>query len=58
MSKRLKCLRCGHKWMPRVDGQPVACPQCKSYKWNELAEPKLVEAPSEAAAVVAESQEK
>lgn len=31
---QLTCKRCGHKWLP-MDGPPVVCPRCKSYKWNE-----------------------
>ena len=29
----LKCNRCGHDWIPRVN--PIQCPKCKSYYWNE-----------------------
>lgn len=28
-----KCLRCGHKWIPRTDN-PGRCPRCKSARWN------------------------
>ena len=31
--KTLHCNRCGHEWIPRVN--PVTCPKCKSYYWNE-----------------------
>lgn len=30
--KKNKCLRCGHKWIPR--GNTLACPKCKRYDWN------------------------
>jgi DNA-directed RNA polymerase subunit RPC12/RpoP len=32
-----KCLRCGHKWVPRVilDREPTICPNCKSPYWNK-----------------------
>ena len=32
------CLRCGHKWQPRVTGkEPKVCPnpKCHSAYWNE-----------------------
>lgn len=32
---RLKCHRCGHKWIPRSDEPPVACPACKSPYWRK-----------------------
>ena len=28
------CLRCGHKWVQRVEHDPVSCPRCKSPYWN------------------------
>lgn len=28
------CQKCGYVWTPRTK-EPVACPACKSYKWNE-----------------------
>ena len=31
---RLKCVRCGYEWSPLV-ADPVACPRCKSYNWQE-----------------------
>ena len=39
-----KCLRCGHRWIPRVEldqleGEikelPTICPKCKSAYWRE-----------------------
>lgn len=30
----LKCLRCGHEWIPRKPKVHV-CPACHSYKWND-----------------------
>ena len=36
---KLKCFRCGHKWMPSegVDPDSVkTCPSCRSKKWNKL----------------------
>jgi hypothetical protein len=45
--KQLKCLRCGHKWMPRTDDVRT-CPTCKSPYWDKprgnpvQAEPKPV----------------
>jgi len=29
----LKCVRCGHKWIPRKD-KIAACPKCRSPYWN------------------------
>jgi len=36
---KLKCFRCGYKWVPSegVDPEAVStCPSCRSKKWNEL----------------------
>ena len=30
------CQRCNHKWIPRKEGKPVACPKCHSPYWNKL----------------------
>jgi DNA-directed RNA polymerase subunit RPC12/RpoP len=33
-----QCLRCGHKWVPRVltgEEEPTICPRCKSPYWNK-----------------------
>lgn len=33
-----QCLRCGHKWVPRVlrgNELPTICPKCKSPYWNK-----------------------
>lgn len=27
------CLRCNHKWIPRVP-EPIQCPNCGSAYWN------------------------
>jgi predicted Zn-ribbon and HTH transcriptional regulator len=32
---RWTCQRCGHKWLPRKQGRPHLCPNCKSVKWDE-----------------------
>ena len=40
------CQRCGHTWTPR-NGTPVACPKCKSYKWNEPLTPRAQQERSE-----------
>lgn len=29
-----QCLRCSHQWLSRTK-DPVMCPRCKSYKWND-----------------------
>ena len=31
--QKLKCLRCGHEWVPRTD-DVRQCPRCKSAFWN------------------------
>lgn len=31
---KLKCLRCGYSWWPRVAGQPVRCASCRTPYWN------------------------
>ena len=31
----LKCLRCGHEWIPRRHAEPKVCPWCKSFSWNK-----------------------
>lgn len=31
-----ECKRCGWKWIPRTANMPRECPNCKSYKWNDL----------------------
>ena len=33
-SQKLKCLRCGHEWIPRVE-VPKSCPRCISYQWQK-----------------------
>jgi predicted Zn-ribbon and HTH transcriptional regulator len=32
--KKYICKRCGHKWFPRTEKVPVACPACKNSYWN------------------------
>jgi len=31
---RVKCLRCGYEWVPRVEN-PVTCAKCKNPFWNK-----------------------
>ncbi len=31
----LKCVKCGHEWLPRSSKMPKACPKCKHYDWNK-----------------------
>ncbi len=33
LGKKLKCLRCGHNWIPRTD-RIFTCPNCRSAYWN------------------------
>ncbi len=32
------CVKCRYKWNPKnaASPKPKACPNCKSYKWEEL----------------------
>jgi len=32
--KKLKCLRCDHKWFPRKEKKPRTCPKCNSAYWD------------------------
>lgn len=29
------CAKCGYSWLRRTAKKPVACPQCKTRKWEE-----------------------
>jgi len=31
---KFECLRCGHKWAPRVEEKPLRCAFCKSPYWE------------------------
>ena len=31
----LKCLRCGHEWIPRQPKKPKYCARCNSPYWNK-----------------------
>ncbi len=33
----LECLKCHHKWVPRVPGRPVQCPKCHNLNWDKPA---------------------
>ena len=33
LGKKLKCLRCGHEWLPRT-WEVFTCAKCKSAYWN------------------------
>jgi len=33
------CLRCGHRWHPRVP-EPQQCPRCHSILWRKAKKPK------------------
>ena len=30
-----ECLRCGHNWLSKKPGIPIACAGCKSAYWNK-----------------------
>lgn len=35
-----KCEKCSHEWIPRdANGEPAACPKCKSPYWNRPKSP-------------------
>ena len=36
----LVCQRCGYEWTRRGGKEPLACPKCRSYKWDKPREPK------------------
>ena len=31
----LRCLRCGHSWIPRKVDMPRTCPKCRSAYWDK-----------------------
>jgi predicted Zn-ribbon and HTH transcriptional regulator len=39
--KKLKCLRCGWSWYPRIP-DVIICPRCKSPYWNRPRKNKKV----------------
>jgi predicted Zn-ribbon and HTH transcriptional regulator len=41
MPPKLRCLRCGHFWTPRI-AEVTKCPKCKSALWDK-PKPKVVE---------------
>jgi len=38
--EKIKCQRCQHEWLPRVEGVKE-CPKCKSRLWNVLKKSKI-----------------
>ena len=38
--KMNKCLKCGYEWIGRT-GHPRACPNCKRYDWDKIANASL-----------------
>ena len=30
----LKCVKCGHEWVRRMEKEPVRCPKCQTIKWR------------------------
>jgi len=34
MDWKCECLVCGHKWITKKIGKPLACPKCKRYDWE------------------------
>lgn len=32
--KGYKCERCGHMWVPKGEGTPMVCPNCKTPYWQ------------------------
>jgi len=39
LPEKLKCLRCGHTWIPRQEDVRI-CPRCKSALWDKPREEK------------------
>ena len=39
-----QCLRCGHKWVPRIKTveEPTICPDCKSPYWNKVRRANVI----------------
>jgi hypothetical protein len=36
------CRRCDHRWVKRIEGRPVRCPECKQPNWDkEVGELKV-----------------
>ena len=33
--KKLTCLRCKYKWLPRIAGRPAKCPNCQNRAWDQ-----------------------
>jgi DNA-directed RNA polymerase subunit RPC12/RpoP len=33
---KLKCVKCGHEWLPRQESKPKECPNCKSTNWDKI----------------------
>ena len=31
----LKCKKCGHEWIRRLNFNPKECPKCKNRNWNK-----------------------
>jgi uncharacterized OB-fold protein len=38
--QKLKCLRCGHKWVPTQEEIRI-CPKCKSAYWDQHRKEKV-----------------
>lgn len=36
--EKLKCLKCGHAWIPRSEKRPAVCPSCGRPNWDESAD--------------------
>jgi len=51
----LECKRCGHKWIPRK-AKVRWCPNCTSYKWDEVKGPNEAGRPRERGKVVSGSK--
>lgn len=33
--EKLECKRCGHTWIPRIEGRPGQCPECHNTRWDK-----------------------
>ena len=33
--KKIKCKKCNHIWIQRIERLPMECPNCKNRNWNK-----------------------
>lgn len=48
LGKKLECLRCGHKWVPRKDDvRTCPNPKCRSVHWDRPRQIEVIRKPQE-----------